>query len=159
MGAALFTSSAVTVGFLPAALVGCVVTGIAGYPFLAMAPAAALSIVVGAVIMTVCVRLRSRLLFLRTVPTVDEIGMKARFLTGNNEVSYRGTCCVSIPALLVAAPLSHRGLVDQGVGRHVRGEHRWRQWGVGHRSERRCRRLVDHLLVALTIILQFEKVS
>ena len=75
MGAALFTSSAVTVGFLPAALVGCVVTGIAGYPFFAMAPT--LSVAVGAVIITVCVRLRSRLLFLRTVPTVDKIGMKA----------------------------------------------------------------------------------
>ena len=67
--AALFTSSAVNVGFLPATL-GCVVTGIAGYPFLARVPAT-LSVVVGAVIMTVCVRLRSRLLFLRTVPTVD----------------------------------------------------------------------------------------
>ena len=72
MGAALFTSSAVVVGFLPAALGCVVVTGIAGYPFLAMAPAAALSVVVvGAVTMTVCVRLRSRLVFLRTVPTVD----------------------------------------------------------------------------------------
>ena len=70
MGAALFTSSAVVVGFLPAALGCVVVTGIAGYPFLAMAPAA-LSVVVGAVTMTVCVRLRSRLVFLRTVPTVD----------------------------------------------------------------------------------------